>query len=344
MEELNKIVHAEYPGDQVYSSGWMDDVYDIYLQARQHRIMHPHELKDKPYSVSEYGDWEYFSNNAGLNQDKLPKNLRIEKSSRQARAYGEARLLQQAYNVQEAHNDNFNTLAFSDSYWVMYDYNRGYYDDLEESGLMDIFRLPKFAYSFYQSQQDVDQSLVLNIASYWNEKSPLDVKVYSNCDEVKLYLNDRLLGVQKPDVNNISNNLKHPPFTFKISSFEAGNLKAVGFINGKEVSEHTVKTPLKPTRLKVWLDESGKQPQSGVNDVLFLYIAAVDDNGTINPDFNDTIDLKIDGEIEIMNVEKIQAEAGIATALIKIGNTKGESKVSASTSQLSSGNFKISVE
>ena len=57
---------------------------------------------------------------------------------------------------------------------------RGYHDDIEYSGLMDIFRLPKPAYYFYQSQTDSQIKKVLELATYWNEKSPLDVKVFSN--------------------------------------------------------------------------------------------------------------------------------------------------------------------
>ena len=321
MEELNRITHAEYPGENIYSCGWMDDVYDIYFQARQHRILHPHELKDKPYSVSEYGDWEYHSKNAGLNQDKLPNALRAELSSRQARANGEKRLLNMAYNLQESHNENMQTVAYSDSYWVMYDYNRGYHDDIEYSGVMDLFRLPKFGYYFYQSQKDVSEGNVLEIATYWNEKSPLDVKVFSNADEVQLFLNAELIATQKPDQNKNTDKLNHPPFTFKIPSFEAGTLKAIGFINGKQVSEDIVKTPKKPTKLKIWIDESGKKPIVGVNDVVFCYIAAVDENGTINTDYSEEVTVTLKGDAEIMNPDVIKAEAGIATALIKIGTS-----------------------
>ncbi len=335
MEKLNDIVHKEYPGEHVYSCGWMDDVYDIYLQARQHRILDPHELKDKPYSVSEYGDWEYYSKNAGLNQDNLPNDLRDEMSSRQARGFGEERMLRQVENVQEAHNDNLATPAYSDSYWVMYDYNRGYDTWIARCGIMDIFRLPKLAYYFYQSQRDVDEDTIVKIGSYWNSKSPLNVKVFSNCDEVKLFLNDELIASQKPDEDEISTHLNHPPFTFKIPKFKAGTLKAIGYINGKEVKTDIVKTPEKPTKLKLWLDESGKSPQAGVNDVLFLYVAAVDDNGTISPDFSEEITLSINGEFTVVNIEPIIAEAGIATALIKIGNTKGKTEVSATSGNLS---------
>ena len=338
MEELNRITHAEYPGENVYSCGWMDDVYDIYFQARQHRILHPHALKDKPYSVSEYGDWEYHSKNGGLNQDNLPNDLRAELSSRQARANGEKRLLNMAYNLQESHNDNLHTVAYSDSYWVMYDYNRGYHPDIEYSGVMDLFRLPKFGYYFYQSQRDTEVVNVLKLATFWNKNSPLDVKVFSNAAEVKLFLNDKLIANQKPDQNKNTDKLNHPPFTFKIPSFEAGTLKAIGFINGKQVSEDIVKTAKKPAKLKIWIDESGKKPKADVNDVVFCYIAAVDENGTINTDYTEEITVTLNGDIEIMNLDIIKAEAGIATALIRIGSSLNGT-VSAKTKELKAADF-----
>lgn len=335
MEELNRIVHAEYPGKNVYSCGWMNDVYDIFLQARQHRILHPDDNDGtKPYSVSEYGDWEYFSKNAGLNQDKLPNNIRNEKSSRQLRAYGEKRLLQQAYNLQESHNDNLNTVAYSDSYWVMFDYNRGYHNDIESSGIMDIFRLPKFGYYFYQSQRDLSEGAVLKLATYWDENSPINVTIFSNADEVKLYLNDELIASQKPDAGKNTNKLKHPPFTFKVDEFQPGTLKAVGFINGKQIAEEVVKTPKKATSLKIWMDKSGKNPEAGVNDVVFLYIAAIDENGTIIPDFSDEIKLDIKGDVKVINPNKIAVEVGIATALIRIGTHREKIAIKATSNHL----------
>ncbi|MFR9533172.1 MAG: glycoside hydrolase family 2 TIM barrel-domain containing protein, partial [Rikenellaceae bacterium] len=255
MTTLHNIVHQEYPGKGVYSCGWMDDVYDIYFQARQHRILHPDAISDhKPYMVSEYGDWEYYSNNAGLNQHKHSKDKRLELSSRQFRADGEVRLLQQAYNLQESYNDNMTTHATGDSYWVMYDYNRGYHDNIEASGIMDIFRLPKFGYDFYASQQSPDQNIVLKIATYWDENSPLDIKVYSNCDEVKLYLNGKLVAAQTPDTDKNSTMLPHPPFTFSIGTFKAGELRAEGYIAGEKVATHTIASPTAPKSIKLWID------------------------------------------------------------------------------------------
>jgi beta-galactosidase len=344
MQELHDIVHRQLPDNDTYTAGWKNDVYDIYFQARQHRIRHYDSIQTKPYVVSEYGDWEYFSMNAGLNQHEYGKQLRYEMSSRQKRGFGEARMLQQAANVQEAHNDNFDTPAFADGYWVMYDYNRGYDDEIEYSGVMDIFRLPKFLNYFFKSQRDIQKDTTLFIANYWNKESPLDVKVFSNCDKVALYLNNELVGIQQPDTDSVSYNLKHPPFTFSIDDFKPGALRAKGF-NGEElIAEHVVQTPGEPASLKLWIDKSNKEPEAGCNDLLFLYIAGVDDNGTILPDFTERIDLLTEGDAEILNVGEIEAEAGIATALVRIGKTRGTVSLSAKSDNGFTGsiNFRVS--
>ncbi len=155
IDSLTKIIHEEYPNS--ISAGWQEYGYDIYLQARQHRLEHYH-TPTKPYIVSEYGDWEYYAMNAGLNQTAWANLLQADRSSRQLLSDGETRLLQQAANIQEAHNDNFNTPAFADGFWVMFDYNRGYAPDLESSGIMSIDRLPKYSYYFYQSQRDPSEA------------------------------------------------------------------------------------------------------------------------------------------------------------------------------------------
>jgi|GEM_PF-5856022 len=86
-----------YPGN--YTAGWVRHPYDIYIEARQHR----HNLyPELPLLVSEYGDWEYYAQNAGLNQHEWGNLLPYERNSRQARDAGEKRLLQKAFNVQEA--------------------------------------------------------------------------------------------------------------------------------------------------------------------------------------------------------------------------------------------------
>jgi beta-galactosidase len=63
------IAHEEYPGDQCFTAGWMRG-YDVFLQARQHGGCH-HETNDACI-VDEYGDWEYYAMNAGLDRLEGP--------------------------------------------------------------------------------------------------------------------------------------------------------------------------------------------------------------------------------------------------------------------------------
>jgi beta-galactosidase len=334
IDVLHRIVHEEYPASPCYSAGWQEYGYDIYLQARQHRIQHYKE-PSKPYSVSEYGDWEYYAMNAGFNQDSWGDLKQADRSSRQLLTDGEVRLMQQATNVQEAHNDNFNVPAFSDSYWVMFDYNRGYADDLEASGIMSIDRLPKFSYFFFQSQRDASEQSALyqsgpmvHIASWWNELSPLNVRVYSNANEVELILNGKSLGKQQPDTTATSNKLNHPPFTFKISTFEKGELLARAYINGSEVATHSVKTPEKPLKFELKVDESDRAPKADANDAVFVYARLVDANGTVVPLNDVKVDFNVEGDAVVLNPDGITTEAGIATALVRIGKAKSPVKIS----------------
>jgi beta-galactosidase len=338
IDELQKITHEEYPGDQCYSAGWQEYGYDIYLQARQHRLGHYVE-SSKPYIVSEYGDWEYFAMNAGFNQELWKDLKEANRSSRQLISEGEVRLLQQATNIQEAHNDNYTTTAFADGYWVMFDYNRGCANDLESSGIMSIDRLPKYSYYFFQSQRDASEKSELYksgsmvfIASCWNELSPLNVRVFSNCDEVELSLNGKSIGRQNPDKDAISKNLSHPPFTFKLKAFEKGELVAKGYIGGKEVATYSVKTPGTPVTIDVTIDESHCAPKAGCNDVVFVYARLTDANGTVVPLNNIKIDFNIEGDAELINKGSIFTEAGIATGLLRIGNSTNTIKIIASDS------------
>ncbi|SFZ89447.1 beta-galactosidase [Flaviramulus basaltis] len=330
IDRLIKVVQEEYPTGKSLSAGWMEYGYDIFLQARQHRHDNTIETK-KPYNVSEYGDWEYYAQNAGLNQDSWNDLKESERTSRQLLEFGEKALLQQATNIQEAHNDNLYTPAHADGYWVMFDYNRGYHDDLEASGIMSIDRLPKFSYDFYRSQRAIEEkaSPMVSIASYWTPDSSLDVRVFSNCDEVALLLNGEQISKQRPDTNRISTNLKNPPFTFKVEKFQAGTLVAVGYIKGEAVVRDALITPNDFKNMTIEFDESGIK--ASANDDIFVRAVVRDENGTQLP-YEDgqvlfTIDSGTDGMLIGDNPATIKA--GISSILLKTGSDKTDYKITA---------------
>lgn len=347
MDKAHAIAHEEYPFNPCYSAGWTDYAYDIFIEARQHRIGKPITKTERGYMVSEYGDWEYYAGNAGLNQDQWQDLKKDERSSRQLRGDGEIRLLQQATNLQEAHNDNFNTPAYGDAYWVMYDYNRGYADDLEASGIMDIFRLPKFSYQFFRSQRSADELYfsvstgpMVYIANYWTPESPTQVRVFSNCEEVELSLNGTFIARQKPDKNALSGNLSKAPFTFKVPAFEAGSLKATGYIGSLPATTYRVRTPGAPAAIQLRYDYSGKELQAGGADVVFVYADVVDSEGIVVPTATNEIQFTVNGDASLMG-SPMKAEAGTAAVLLRSGQRGGSVTVTATAPGLTSNNLRV---
>ena len=357
MKQATKALKEELPFEHYYSASWMDNAnYDLFIPARQHAKAPDYWTKykngNRKIFIAEYGDWEYYAQNAGFNQTAFSNLKNFERSSRQLRGDGEKRLLQQAYNYQESANSNKKgEQTIGDANWLMFDYNRGYSDDLESSGISDIFRIPKFAYYFHQSQRSanvvLDSKLVsgpmIHIANYWTASSPLDVTVYSNCDEVALYLNDVLVSRQKPTVNQNSDKLNHAPFLFKVDKFSAGTLRADGFIKGQKVVSNIVKTPETATKIELSYDVSSKAINPNNPDVVFVYAKITDANGTIIPDATYDVTFALsEGNAELIGANPVKAEAGIATILLKTSNLKTPIKITASSESLQKGTLKIS--
>ncbi len=341
IDTLVQVTRSEFPFGTCYTAGWQTYGYDIYIQARQHRLGHEEILPDKPYMVSEYGDWEYFAMNAGLNQEEWGDLLPSERSSRQALGSGEKRLLQQALNIQEAHNDNLKTSAFADAYWVMFDYNRGYSGDLEESGIMNIFRLPKFSYYFFRSQRDVGESMAgeqagpeLFIASYLDSQSGSEIELFTNCDETELFINDISQGTRGPETNRVSDRLRHPPVIYKGITGLPAEVKVVGRVEGKDVKTIHVPIAGQPSKIVLEPDLSGKQLAAGENDLIFVYAHIVDERGCRMVRYTEPVRFRVEGPATIIGPDSVLPEAGTAVILIKAGSDAGLITIGVSSGKL----------
>ena len=310
------IAHEEYPGDQCFTAGWMHG-YDVFIQARQHGGCR--QEKDHACLVSEYGDWEYYAMNAGLSQDGWQNLTLAEGNSRQLRWQGERALLQQATNFQEAHDDNLGTIACADGLWVMYDYNRGYAPDIESSGCMDIFRLPKLSYHFFRSQRRLPTVAgpMVFIASDWTPASAPDVRVFSNCDEVALHRDGRLVERKRPDRDRISTRLPSPPFTFHTGAFRPGTLEAVGYVGGREVARHVVRTPGAVDRLTLAFDLSGRPWDRERKDGIFCYASLRDANATVVADAWENVAFGVSGGAALVGANPFASDAGISSILVQ---------------------------
>lgn len=204
---INRAAHEEYPGDQMFTCGDAENRdpavanFDVWFAEWNEKkfLRGMFRLTDQIGYVREYGDYEFGGNRS---------------TSRAFRGDGEAAMLLQAWNFQWSLNrNNAQPSIFGSGNWVSIDHNRGGWHNQRVSapGTFDQFRLPKFVWGFYISQRDpvlawpalntgTEAGPLVFIANYWTERrSPAKVVVYSNCEEVELFVNGKSFGRQKPD-------------------------------------------------------------------------------------------------------------------------------------------------
>ncbi|HEX2100817.1 MAG TPA: glycoside hydrolase family 2 TIM barrel-domain containing protein, partial [Candidatus Synoicihabitans sp.] len=333
MEQMQALGHEEYPGDQMFTCGWIDR-FDVFIHSRQHGGVHRWSNGDKALVVAEYGDWEFYASNEGFDQKSGAGVLAAWASSRQFRGDGERALLQQAWNHVFAANDCLSSSAVLDGQWAMFDYARGYAPKRAGVGLMDSFRVPKFSYYFYRSQRHPGEpggsglaDPMVFIASYWTPESDRRVTVFSNCEQVELHLNGRSIGRQGAKPAWLSQYLPHPPFVFDVAQFEAGLLEAKGIVADQVVCTHRVRTPGAAAELGLWADWQGLQSSHDQPDVLFVHAELRDAHGTRCVGEGGSVEFEAQGA-EVVGPALTAFEAGIASTVIRLAAGGADCRVS----------------
>jgi beta-galactosidase len=130
--------------------------------------------------------------------------------------------------------------------WCAFDYDTheefGSGDRICYHGVSDIFRLPKPAGHFYQSQCDPPEEIVLEPAFLWSagddwSQTMETAMICTNCDHLKLYVGDKLVAEADPDRTTFGN-LPHPPFTINLRHGPKKDvLRIEGYVGGKKVIE-----------------------------------------------------------------------------------------------------------
>jgi len=233
--------------------------------------------------------------------------------------------------------------------WCAFDYYTtsafGAGDHICYHGVCDIFRLPKFAAYFYQSQMDPDEKVVLFIARYltpeFNDCGD-ELIVFSNCEQVALYIDGEFFDSQTPDYANYPN-LPHPPFTFKgiqasfkgkrPSKWEAiyewtpmhwavgrwfgsriEKIEAVGFINGKEVARHAIQMFGEATR--IILEPDDHELVADGTDCTRVVVKVVDEKEQVLPLSHHPITFSMSGPGRIIGDNPLSVERGMGAVYV----------------------------
>ncbi len=174
--------------------------------------------------------------------------------------------------------------------WTGFDYHgepNPYLSDCNKSffGVIDLFGGEKPPFYYYKSWWTDEP--VLKLAPHWNYKKGKKVKVYvyTNCDEVELFVNNKFI-----DKKSVS---KYDLPTFEVE-FEEGILSVKGIKDGKEYSD-TIKTSGNPEKLII-----NQKLCAKTNDDINIYeIKAVDKDGNVCPICENSVEISLEnGSLE----------------------------------------------
>jgi beta-galactosidase len=230
--------------------------------------------------------------------------------------------------------------------WCAFDYNThrefGSGDRICYHGVMDIFRLPKWAAYVYQSQLPPSEQVVLQAATLWtmgdrSEGGNDPLVIFSNCDEVEVFVGDEREGRYQPDRENFPH-LPHPPYYIKMPNLFWGNkfknLKVVGYVDGQAVAEQHIDAGGLPTELILELDDDTIQADGA--DMTRLAFKIVDRFGNRLPYVNQVITFEIEGEplVELIGENPFALIGGQAALYVKAGHNAGKTTIRAQTPRL----------
>lgn len=119
------------------------------------------------------------------------------------------------------------------------------------------------------------------------EGKDIQVEVYSKYPAVRLYLNDKLLGEQ------LTAEEQQFKATFTIP-YTPGVIKAVAVKDGKEVETRILKTAGKAAGIKLIADR--RALSANAQDLSYVTVEIVDENGRPVPDANNQLSFNISGE------------------------------------------------
>ncbi len=231
--------------------------------------------------------------------------------------------------------------------WSMFDYNNEVnYTNTGHvfySGLYDLFRHEKPVSYLYKSQMDQEDSgPMVYIANNWTPATTDYIYVMSNCDEIELFVNNVSKGKIKP---NKFTSLPHPVFEFKNVSYEAGELKAVGYIDGVKTSEFVRATPGEAVRLVATPDYDTLKADG--SDMTSVSISAVDANGNVVPFADNKVNVtqKSGAKTTLISEKDVALEGGkIAFLVESVHDETGTAEFEVSSDGLEPATCKIKVD
>ena len=183
-------------------------------------------------------------------------------------------------------------------------------------GAVDLSGIPKDRFYLYQSQWTTKP--MVHVLPHWNwegmEGKEIPVFSYTNCDEVELFVNGKsygkkIKGIDKTPIpinfidwegGRYQGDFMSPYRLHWNVPYQAGEIKVVGYIDGKKVTEKQIKTAGKPAKIELIADRN--LIKSDGEDMVFVTVRVVDKEGNLCPNSDNLINFEIEGQGDIVAV------------------------------------------
>ena len=212
------------------------------------------------------------------------------------------------------------------------------------SGEVDGVRLPKEAY--YVCAVMFRNDPQVHIIGHWTypANTKKSVFVASNGEEVELLVNGKSLGRAKPKDRYL--------FTFEDVAWEAGEIKAVAYVGGKQIASQAKRTAGPAVALKITPITGPEGFLADGSDIALFDVEAVDADGNRFPTYQQRVDFELEGpgiwrggynsgKINSINHTYLDLEAGINRVAVRSTRNAGKITLRARAEGLQPGSVTI---
>lgn len=227
--------------------------------------------------------------------------------------------------------------------WCAFDYNThkdfGAGDRICYHGVMDMFRIPKFAAYVYKSQVSPAVEPVLMPVTFWarGERSIggiLPLIILTNCDTITMQYGSSEPITLTGKAQEFAG-LPYPPFIVQMSDIPANRLgewgmcwedgKFCGYADGKLVIEKEFTKEAVPANLLVIPDDT--RLEKGAKDVTRFYTAVTDQKGNTLPFADNIIRVSVQGPGRIQGPDCFALTGGSFGFYVETSGEPGTVKV-----------------
>ncbi len=235
--------------------------------------------------------------------------------------------------------------------WTGIDYlgeSHGWPAKHTNAGLLDLCGFRKDLFYLYQAMWTEEP--MVHILPHWThpgkEGVEIPVCVFTNCDEVELYLNGDSLGKRQRKGNH--DLFWHVPYV-------PGELKAAGYRNSAQVCEDLQRTAGRPDRILAEPDKT--ELLADGYDVCQITVRILDEDGNLHPLADNMVSFKIGGDAEIIGVangdpasdepfKALQRSSfnGMCYAVVQSGTSPGDVSVKLTSPGLKDGIVTLEIQ